>query len=68
MIIKLISVIIPCFNEDKTIEIIVEKIQKYKNHPLEIIIVDELVNSQDQPLVRVRIVIEYDRPAFSHKW
>jgi glycosyltransferase involved in cell wall biosynthesis len=41
MIIKLITVIIPCFNEDKTIEIIVEKVQKYKNHPLEIIIVDD---------------------------
>ena len=41
MIIKLISVIIPCFNEEKTIEIIVEKVQKYKNHPLEIIIVDD---------------------------
>ena len=41
MIIKLITIIIPCFNEDKTIEIIVEKVQKYKNHPLEIIIVDD---------------------------
>ena len=41
MIIKLITVIIPCFNEDKTIEIIVEKVQKYKNHPIEIIIVDD---------------------------
>jgi len=41
MIIKLITVIIPCFNEEKTIEIIVEKVQKYKNHPLEIIIVDD---------------------------
>jgi len=41
MIIKLITIIIPCFNEEKTIEIIVEKVQKYKNHPLEIIIVDD---------------------------
>ena len=41
MIIKLITVIIPCFNEEKTIEIIVEKVQKYQNHPLEIIIVDD---------------------------
>ena len=41
MIIKLITVIIPCFNEEKTIEIIIEKVQKYQNHPLEIIIVDD---------------------------
>ena len=58
MIIKLISVIIPCFNEDKTIEIIVEKIQKYKNHPLEIIIVDDC-SADKTPLIIQKIITTY---------
>ena len=40
MIIKL-SVIIPCYNEEKTIFLIVEKIKKIKNLTTEIIIVDD---------------------------
>ena len=55
MIIKLITVIIPCFNEEKTIEIIVEKVQKYKNHPLEIIIVDDC-SIDSTPLIIQKIV------------
>ena len=40
MLIKL-SVIIPCYNEEKTIFLIVEKIKKIKNLTIEIIIVDD---------------------------
>ena len=40
MLIKL-SVIIPCYNEEKTIFLIVEKIKKIKNLTTEIIIVDD---------------------------
>lgn len=40
MLIKL-SVIIPCYNEDKTIFLIVDKIKKIKNLTSEIIIVDD---------------------------
>jgi glycosyltransferase involved in cell wall biosynthesis len=58
MIIKLISVIIPCFNEDKTIEIIVEKVQKYKSHPLEIIIVDDC-SIDNTPLIIQKFVSIY---------
>jgi len=41
MLIKL-SVIIPCYNEEKTIFLIVDKIKKIKNLTAEIIIVDDL--------------------------
>ena len=58
MIIKLITVIIPCFNEDKTIEIIVEKVQKYKNHPIEIIIVDDC-STDNTALIIQKIVSIY---------
>jgi glycosyltransferase involved in cell wall biosynthesis len=58
MIIKLITVIIPCFNEDKTIEIIVEKVQKYKSHPLEIIIVDDC-SIDNTPLIIQKFVSIY---------
>ena len=36
-----LSVIIPCYNEEKTILLVVEKIKKIKNLTIEIIIVDD---------------------------
>ncbi len=39
-----ISVIIPVYNEEKTIKIIVEKVCKFKSQPIEIIIVDDCSN------------------------
>ena len=41
MQIKKISIIIPCFNEEKTIEQILEEIGRYKSHDKEIIIVND---------------------------
>lgn len=66
MIIKLISVIIPCFNEDKTIEIIVEKVQKYKNHPLEIIIVDDCSIDNTALIIQKIISIYPNIKTFRH--
>ena len=36
-----ISIIIPCFNEEKTLSKIVDKVLKFKSHEKEIIIVDD---------------------------
>lgn len=66
MIIKLITVIIPCFNEDKTIEIIVEKVQKYKNHPLEIIIVDDCSIDNTALIIQKIISIYPNIKTFRH--
>tara|TARA_B100000963_G_scaffold340901_1_gene340035 strand:+ start:638 stop:1336 length:699 start_codon:yes stop_codon:yes gene_type:complete len=41
MIIKKISIIIPCFNEEKTIKKVIEKIKQYNKYELEIIIVND---------------------------
>jgi glycosyltransferase involved in cell wall biosynthesis len=66
MIIKLITVIIPCFNEDKTIEKIVEKVQKYKNHPLEIIIVDDCSIDNTALIIQKIISIYPNIKTFRH--
>jgi glycosyltransferase involved in cell wall biosynthesis len=66
MIIKLITVIIPCFNEDKTIEIIVEKVQKYKNHPLEIIIVDDCSTDNTALIIQKIVGIYPNIKTFRH--
>ena len=36
-----ISIIIPCFNEENTIEKIIKKVLEIKNYKLEIIIIDD---------------------------
>jgi glycosyltransferase involved in cell wall biosynthesis len=66
MIIKLITVIIPCFNEDKTIEIIVEKVQKYKNHPFEIIIVDDCSTDNTALIIQKIVSIYPNIKTFRH--
>ena len=38
---KLLSIIIPCFNEEKTISLIIEKIYLLKNLDIEVIVVDD---------------------------
>ena len=66
MIIKLITVIIPCFNEEKTIEIIVEKVQKYQNHPLEIIIVDDCSIDSTALIIQKIVGIYPNTKTFRH--
>lgn len=41
MIIKKISIIIPCFNEEKTIKKVIEKVKQYTKYEIEIIIVND---------------------------
>ena len=41
MIIKKISIIIPCFNEEKTIKKVIEKVKQYNKYEVEIIIVND---------------------------
>ena len=58
MNIKLITVIIPCFNEEKTIVEIFEKVQKYKDYPLDIIIVDDCSTDKTHSLID-KIIANY---------
>ena len=39
-----ISIIIPCFNEHKTIETILEKVKNLKDYDKEIIVIDDCSN------------------------
>lgn len=41
MIIKKISIIIPCYNEEKTIKKVIEKVKQYTKYEIEIIIVND---------------------------
>ena len=48
-----ISIIIPCFNEDKTIETIVEKVLKFNSYKKEIIIVDDSSTDNTSHLIKI---------------
>ena len=41
MIIKKISIIIPCYNEENTIRKVIEKVKQYKKYEIEIIIIND---------------------------
>ena len=43
-----ISIIIPCYNEEKTLNQIIEKILKFKTYDKEIIIVDDCSSDNTQ--------------------
>ena len=46
-----ISIIIPCFNEEKTLEKIVNKVLKFKTFEKEIIIVDDCSEDNTQTII-----------------
>ena len=46
-----ISVIIPIYNEEKTIKTIVEKVCRFKSQPIEIIIVDDCSNDSSPDII-----------------
>ena len=51
----LISVLIPCFNEKKTIEEIVTRINKLKNLDIEIIIIDDKSNDGTKEILQKKV-------------
>ena len=51
----LISVLIPCFNEKKTIEEIVDRINNLKNINIEIIIIDDCSNDGTVEILKNKI-------------
>ena len=46
-----ISVVIPCYNEEKTIETVVDKILKIQNLEKEIIIVDDCSKDRSREII-----------------
>ena len=48
-----ISIIIPCFNEEKTIKILVEKILKFNLYEKEIIIVDDCSTDNSKEIIKL---------------
>lgn len=63
----LISVIIPCFNEKKTIEKVVDKINDLKNLNLEIIIIDDNSNDGTKDLFKDKIKNKVSKIIFNNK-
>tara|TARA_S200000501_G_scaffold325041_1_gene322662 strand:- start:440 stop:1141 length:702 start_codon:yes stop_codon:yes gene_type:complete len=51
MINPLVSIIVPCFNEEKTIQKIVEKIINFKTYKTEIIIVDDFSSDKSRDII-----------------
>jgi glycosyltransferase involved in cell wall biosynthesis len=52
----LISVIIPCYNENKTIDQIIDRILKNEKFKYEIIVIDDFSTDQTKNLVREEII------------
>ena len=46
-----ISIIIPCYNEEKTLNQIIEKVLKFKTYDKEIIIVDDCSSDNTQNII-----------------
>jgi glycosyltransferase involved in cell wall biosynthesis len=67
MKIKLITIIIPCFNEEKTIEKIIEKVKKYNDHKLEIIIVDDCSTDKTSSIINKITINETNILILRHK-
>jgi glycosyltransferase involved in cell wall biosynthesis len=54
-----ISIIIPCFNEEKTLEKIISKVMLFKSFKKEIIIVDDCSNDST-PIIIKNLVLKFD--------
>lgn len=63
----LISVLIPCFNEKKTIEEVVDRINDLKDLNLEIIIIDDNSNDGTKDLLKDKIKDKVSKIIFNNK-
>ena len=54
-----ISIIIPCFNEEKTLSKIVNKVMQFKSHEKEIIIVDDC-SKDNTPIIIKNLISEFN--------
>ena len=62
-----ISIIIPCFNEENTIEKIVEKVLKVKNYKLEIIIIDDCSYDKTISILKEKISSKVSKIIYNKK-
>jgi glycosyltransferase involved in cell wall biosynthesis len=63
----MISVIIPCYNEVNTIELLVEKVLKANNFPLQIIIIDDCSNDGTKEILNEKIKNKVYKILFNEK-
>lgn len=63
----MISVIIPCYNESKTIEIIIDKILAIKEFDIEIIIIDDFSSDGTIEILKTKIAKKVNKILFNEK-
>ena len=63
----MISVIIPCYNESKTIEIIIDKIIAIKEFDIEIIIIDDFSSDGTIEILKTKIAQKVNKILFNEK-
>ena len=63
----MISVIIPCYNEAKTIELIVDKVLAVKQYDIEIIIVDDFSNDGTTEILKTKLTSKIRKILYNEK-
>ena len=62
-----ISILIPCFNELKTIEKIIDKVIEQTNHDKEIIVIDDYSNDGTRALLKDKLKSKINIIIFNEK-
>ena len=62
-----LSVIIPCYNEAKTIKEIIEKVKKEKNYEKEIIVIDDYSNDGTREIISDKLSSEINKIILNEK-
>ena len=63
----MISVIIPCYNEVKTIEAIVDKVLAIKQYEIEIIIIDDFSNDGTTEILKTNLTNKAHKIIFNEQ-